>query len=382
MQMKLLLAAMVVPVLCIGQTPNFTITGKIGNLNKPAKIYFDYMSDTHSVEDSAELVNGTFTFTGHINKVASSRMVLSHDGGGKGMEIYGKSTGDILYFNFGEEKLVMSAPDSIHNVQVKGSEVYNDMLAFREATGGTIMEIHRIANLRIAQMNQKHPGDTNVYKSIVAWVDAASAARTKKLEQWVRTHPSSFFSLESLNELVNRKVITTADGSAIFNGMDEALRLSHSGQVIYKLLDAESRTKVGAVAPGFTQPDAGGKKVSLSDYKGRWVLVEFWASWCMPCRAEAPNLIKGYKAYHDKGFDILSVSVDSDKAKWLAAVEKDGLTWTQVSDLKGWNNEARVLYGIAGVPANFLVGPDGKVAASNLRGEKLNEKLKELFDGK
>lgn len=381
MQNKFLLTALLLPVLGLSQTPNFSISGKIGNLNKPARIYLDYSSDNKMYEDSADLVNGTFSFKGHIEKFASSRMTLSHDGGGKGMEIYGKSTGDILYLNFGEENMVFEAPDSLHNVKVTGSKVYDEMLAFRAATGGTVMEIHRVANQRIAKLNEEHPGgDSVIYKSIVDWVNTSVAARPPKLAKYAQTHPSSVFSLDAMAELVNMHSIQNAQGNEIFNSLDEDLRLSLAGQNIYKMLSAESKTKAGAIAPGFTQKDVNGKAVSLSDYKGKWVLVEFWASWCVPCRAEAPNLLKGYQAYHDKGFEILSVSVDSDRDKWLAAIKKDGLTWTQVSDLKGWNNEARLLYGIAGVPANFLVSPEGKVAASNLRGEKLNEKLKEIFN--
>jgi peroxiredoxin len=161
--------------------------------------------------------------------------------------------------------------------------------------------------------------------------------------------------------------------------MNESLRLSYEGQTLYKLMNADKITAMGKPAPNFTQNDVNGKPVSLSDYKGKYVLVEFWASWCSPCRAESPNLIKQYAAYKDKGFEILGVSVDSDKAKWLEAIKKDGLTWTQVSDLKGWESEARKVYGISGVPANFLVDPQGKIVGAHLMGEKLNKKLEELL---
>lgn len=382
MKFKLLFVTVAGPLVALSQTSNFTVTGKIGHLNKPAKIYFDYMFNDRMVEDSADLVDGGFSFSGRINKRATSRIVLSRDGGGKGMEIYGKSTGDIFYWNFGEENISLNAPDSIHNVKVTGSKVYDEMLAFHKATGGTVMEIHRLANLRVEQLKKKNPDDTIGYKKVVAWVDSSTAIRLRKMEVWVRAHPSDYFSLESLNELIGLRIISPEDGSKIFNSMSEELRLSFAGQNLYQLLSADNRTRAGAKAPGFIQPDVNGKPVSLSDYKGKWVLVEFWASWCIPCRGEAPNLIKAYKEYHNKGFDILSVSVDHEKDKWLGAIEKDGLTWTQVSDLKGWNNGARVLYGIAGVPANFLVGPDGKVIAGYLRGEELNKKLKEIFDGK
>jgi peroxiredoxin len=162
--------------------------------------------------------------------------------------------------------------------------------------------------------------------------------------------------------------------------MSEKLRLSYDGQSLYKLLNADKITAMGAPAPNFTQNDVNGKAVSLSDYKGKYVLVEFWASWCSPCRAESPNLLKQYAAFKDKGFEILGVSVDSDKAKWLDAIKKDGLTWPQISDLKGWDNEARKVYGISGVPANFLVNPEGKIIGSHLVGDALNKKLAELLN--
>jgi thiol-disulfide isomerase/thioredoxin len=110
------------------------------------------------------------------------------------------------------------------------------------------------------------------------------------------------------------------------------------------------------------------------------VLLEFWASWCSPCRAESPNVLKAYNRFHDKGFTVLSVSLDSDKDKWLQAIHKDGLLWQQVSDLQGWKNQVAALYGIQAVPANFLISPDGEIIAQNLRAEALQEKLTALFE--
>ncbi len=139
------------------------------------------------------------------------------------------------------------------------------------------------------------------------------------------------------------------------------------------------KTAIGSPAMDFTQNDVNGKPVSLSSYKGKYVLLDFWASWCGPCRAENPNVVKAYKKYHEKGFEILAVSLDDKKDKWLEAIAKDGLTWTHVSDLKGWKNVVAQMYNIRAVPSNLLLDKDGNIMAKDLRAEELDKKLGEIF---
>ena len=135
----------------------------------------------------------------------------------------------------------------------------------------------------------------------------------------------------------------------------------------------------GKVAPDFSLPDTDGKPLSLSSLTGKYVLVDFWASWCGPCRAENPNVVKAYNEFKDKNFTILGVSLDKDKKPWLKAIKDDGLIWNQVSDLKYWNSAVVELYGIESIPFNVLVDPHGKVIASSLRGSDLQAKLKEVL---
>ena len=157
-----------------------------------------------------------------------------------------------------------------------------------------------------------------------------------------------------------------------------ALSNVFGGQLKKAVIDAKFNA-VGSIALDFSQADTTGQQVSLSQFKGKYVLVDFWASWCGPCRKENHFLVKTFNKYKDKNFTVLGVSLDEDKEDWLRAIRKDELTWTQVSDLKGWENEVAQKYRITAIPRNFLLGPDGKILAKDLRGDALDEKLGELL---
>ena len=191
-------------------------------------------------------------------------------------------------------------------------------------------------------------------------------------------HPQSFFALVALSETQGNKD-NEAKIASLYSQIRPDLQATDMGKELAQRIRSKSITALGAEAPGFTLNDVNGKPVSLSDLKGKLVLIEFWASWCAPCRAENPNLVKQYKLYKEKGFEVIAVSLDSDKAKWVDAIAKDGLPWLHVSDLKGWNNAVGRLYGVRGVPASFLVSKEGKIIANDLRGETLNTRLAEIY---
>jgi peroxiredoxin len=165
----------------------------------------------------------------------------------------------------------------------------------------------------------------------------------------------------------------------LYNSLTESVKGSGMGKYIAQLIADAQRTPIGSKVPDFTQTDTAGNPVSLSSFRGRYVLVDFWASWCRPCRAENPNVVANYNKYKDKNFTVLSVSLDQAKPAWLDAIKMDGLTWQHVSDLRGWQNAVAQQFGIMNIPQNILVAPDGTLAGKNLRGPKLNRRLSRLL---
>lgn len=214
---------------------------------------------------------------------------------------------------------------------------------------------------------------------------AGNGARIGKLREninqgkiaFIRQHPDAMVSLMDLYVLQDRVPLDTA--AALFALFSPSMQSSAYGSFIDERLKARNRVRIGKTAPLFDAVDVNGNKVSLAALKGKYVLLDFWASWCVPCRAENPYVVAAYEKYKDKGFEIISVSLDHDRSKWLEAIKKDKLTWTHISELKRFGEPVAQLYGVQPIPDNFLIGPDGTILAAKLRGEELQKTLATLI---
>lgn len=218
------------------------------------------------------------------------------------------------------------------------------------------------------------------YRQFSAGESAVKDLKQQKqlAKTFVQAHPHSYASALALLEYFSFN--TDADElDGLYKGLDLPVQQSRLGLQVKEVIDGTKLTAVGNPAPPFTQNDVDGKPVSLSSFRGSYVFVDFWASWCGPCRLENPHVVKVFHQYHDKGFAVVGVSLDDQRDRWLEAIKKDKLDWTQLSDLKGNENQVAIEYGVKGIPMNFLMDKEGKIIARGLYGNELEKKLAELL---
>jgi peroxiredoxin len=373
--MKKLIFAVIglLPAMAFAQDGKYTIQGKIGNLSAPAKMYLQYSIKDKITTDSVVLKNGEFVFSGTVGNVpVNAYLALNEKGSGIVYKDY-KS----IYLENGN--INVTGTGKLAEAKVDGPKTNQENVKY-DALNKPVNDEQDALDAKVKAETPEQKNSETYQREINKQQKALDAKSNAVNANFIKENPNSFISLMAL-EMYAAYGSDYADINPLYESLAPEVKQSDAGKQFGERLPRLKAVALGEMAPVFAEADTAGKVINLESFRGKYVLVDFWASWCGPCRRENPNVVKAYNIYKGKNFTILGVSLDrpNGKQKWLEAIHKDHLTWTQVSDLQFWKSKPAALYVVRGIPANFLIDPSGKIIAKNLHGFDLEDKLAELF---
>jgi len=353
----------------------YVVKGKVGSLNAPAMAYISYRLDGANQLDSSSVENGEFSFRGAVEDPTSAVLVIAH----KGEPIMQLETPDLLPIFLEKGEIKVQSADSLATATLTGTPLNQDQAVLNKAMSVIKGDEAEVMDMYYGASDEKRATE-EFQKEFQQRYEALQTKQEDVIGGFIKENPTSLVSMYTLRSSVDPGR-DYEKAQALYSALSNEVQTSKIGAEYGTLLSLAKGTSVGSAAPDFTMNDPEGKAVALSSFKGKYVLIDFWASWCGPCRQENPNLVAAYHEFKERNFTVLGVSLDRPNGKdaWLKAIQDDQLAWTQVSDLQFWNNAAAKLYGVRGIPANFLIDPQGTIVAKNLRGEELHTKLQELL---
>jgi len=358
---KLIAGLFLIPVAVMAQQKGFVITGTIAGLPENSKVSIVDMNKPTDTLAKALVTKGSFVLKGTIAEPNLHQL---------NFDVAGKKS---ILFIGNETVTVKGNVDNVQQFEVTGSTINNDFVEFQKTFNPLFQTLTLLNQQAYGRQDGRQPSDSMVtaYKSAY---DATVSAIDKFVAE-KKSSPITPFLLVVTRELNPDPLVLEKR----YKELTPANQQGFYGKILQEGIADGKVGAVGSEAIEFTQADTTGKQVSLNSFRGKYVLVDFWASWCKPCRMENPNVVTAYNKFKSKNFTVLGVSLDKSRAPWVQAIKDDGLSWTQVSDLQYWNNAVAKKYKIESIPQNYLIDPNGKIVGKNLRGADLEARLCELL---